>query len=384
MKVSRWKIIYATFGEIITSLFLKIMIIVILYMIVLGIDKIIHIRGSVKISYIGGIIVLLIGAILFIGASWGKCYLLDIILMNVQETSLLPASELEYGDAIPGFAWSFIGYDLIIGKGRNQPLRLQVFHKLVTEPEADYYKIYYLKYTKTVIGFEAVGLHKKTYKTWVQIKNERKRKRSKKAVEATKETFSIPKYDTNTLWDMTKHHAWRPALWIMYNVVAFVGMVSYLLYVVGKCGNGHVITSRELSGIIMLAGLEIACLTIYLKGFKGYFLDILTRKVSATTVLPFETIKSKKCIYDMHGNVIGLIVLLDVGTEQPQRLIVYNNVSQYWNGFEMHPRYSHRHVRYLPDDYNIGSVRFYYLKHSKIVVKMDVVVNDVSLSKVLK
>ena len=100
MKVSRWKIIYATFGEIITSLFLKIMIIVILYMIVLGIDKIIHIRGSVKISYIGGIIVLLIGAILFIGASWGKFYLLDIILMNVQETSLLPASELEYGDAL--------------------------------------------------------------------------------------------------------------------------------------------------------------------------------------------------------------------------------------------------------------------------------------------
>ncbi len=293
---------------------------------------------------------------------------------------MLPASELEYGDAIPGFAWSFIGYDLIIGKERNQPLRLQVFHKLVTKPEADYYKIYYLKYTKTVIGFEAVGLHKKTYKTWVQIKNERKRKRSKKAVEATKETFSIPKYDTNTLWDMTKHHAWRPALWIMYNVAVLATLICFLIYVGGKSENWYVISSkRELIAIISIAGLEIACLVIYVKGFKGYFLDILTRKVSATTVLPFETIKSKKCIYDMHGNVIGLILSLDVGTEQPKRLIVYNNVSQYWNGFEMHPKYSHRHVRYLPDDYNICSVRFYYLKSSKIVVKMDVVVNNVSL-----
>lgn len=379
MKISRWKIIYATFGEIITSLFLKIMLPVIFYMIILGINKIIKVRGNVEFIHIMGIILLLIGAILIIGASWGKCYLLDIILMNVQETSLLPASELEYGDAIPGFAWSFIGYDLIIGKNRNNPLRLQVFHKLVTKPAADYYKIYYLKYTKTVIGFECVGLQEKTTKTWVEIKNERKRKCSKKAMEAPKETFSIPKYDTNTLWDMTKHHAWRPAIWLMYNVVVFVGMVSYLLYVVGKCGNGHVITSRELSGIIMLAGLEIACLVIYVKGFKGYFLDILTQKVSATTVLPFETIKSKKCIYDMHGNIIGLILLLDVGTEQPKRLIVYNNVSQCWNAFEMHPRYSHQHVRYLPDDYNICSVRLYYLKSSKIVVKMDVVFNDVSL-----
>ncbi len=372
MKVSRWKIIYAIFGEIIASLFSKMMLPVILYAIIMDINKIIQVRGNVDIIDIMGFILLLIGAFLLIGALWGKGYLLDIILMNVQETSLLPASELEYGDVIPGFAWSFIGYDLIVGKDRNNPLRLQVFHKLVTKPVADYYKIYYLKYTKTVIGFEAVGLQEKTTKTWVQIKNERKRKRSKKAVEASKETFSIPKYDTNTLWNMTKHHAWRPALWIMYNVVAFVGMESYLLYVVGKCGNGHVITSRELSGIIMLAGLEIACLVVYIKGFKGYFLDILSRKVSATTVLPFETIKSKKCIYDMHGKVIGLILLLDVGTEQPQRLIVYNNVSQYWNGFEMHPRYSHRHVRYLPDDYNICSVRFYYLKSSKIVVKMDV------------
>lgn len=377
MKVSRWKVIYGIFGDVITSLGVKLLLPFPIIGFFLTFREIIE--GKININNIFGVIIFLIGIILFVGASRGKCYLLDIILMNVQETSLLPAAELQYGDVIPGFGQSCIGYDLIIGKERNNILRLQVFHKLVTKPPADYYKVYYLKYTKTVIGFEVVGLQEKTTKTWGQIKNERKRKRSKKAVEAPKETFSIPKYDTNILWSITKHHAWRPALWIMYNVVAFVGMVSYLLYVVGKCGNGHVITSRELSGIIMLAGLEIACLTIYLKGFKGYFLDILTRKVSATTVLPFETIKSKKCIYDMHGNVIGLIVLLDVGTEQPQRLIVYNNVSQYWNGFEIHPRYGHRHVRYLPDDYNIGSVRFYYLKHSKIVVKMDVVVNDVSL-----
>lgn len=382
VKISRWRIIYAIFGEIITSLWLKILLPVSFLGFVFAVDKIIE--GRRNISIIFSAIVLLTTTILFWGAVWRKWYLIDIILMNIQETSLLPASEIELGDAIPGFARSIIGYDIIIGKERNAPLRLQVFHKLVTRPVADYYKIYYLKYTRTVVGFEPVTVQENSTgkssiykrKSLAQIKNERKQKRSKKAVEAPKEVFAISQYDTNTLWNMTKHHAWRPALMIIYNVVTIAVLTFFLIYAGGKSENWYPIAGqRNLIIIISLVIAEIIWLLIYVKGFKGYFLDILGRKISATTVLPFEKVKSKKCIYDLKGKVIGLILELEVGTEQPQRVIMYNSVSEYGDGFEMHPRYSHRQLRYVPNDYNISSVRFYYLKHSKIVVKMDVVVN---------
>ncbi len=370
---------YATLGEIITSLVLKFFIPISIIGFVYSIYQ--FIKGVHEISNIFVAIIFLASTVLFCGATWRKWYLMDILLMNVQETSLLPVSEIEYGEVIPGFARSIIGYEIIIGKERNASLRLRVFHKLVTKPVADYYKIYYLKYTRTVVGFETVTLQVESSdkskinkrKSLAQIKNERKRLRSKKAVEAKKEEcITIPKYDRNTIWNLTKHHAWRPALIIMYNIVTILAIIFFSLYAV-RTGESwyHIASQRYIKIVLCLLVIEIIWLVVYCKGFKGYFLDMLIPQIAATTMLPVEKVTSKKCIYDFSGNVIGLILVIEVGMEQPQRLIIYNNVSEYWNGFDMHPKYSHRQIRYVPREYDIESVRLYYLKNSKLVVKME-------------
>lgn len=379
MKISRWNIIYATLGEIITSLVLKLFIPISIIGFMYSVYE--FIKGYTKLVTFFAAIIFLASTVLFCGATWRKWYLLDILLMKVQETSLLPASEIEYGEAIPGFARSIIGYEMIIGKERNASLRLQVFHKLVTKPVADYYKIYYLKYTRTVVGFDTVTLQVESSekskinkrKSLAQIKNERKRLRSKKVVEVKKEEgITIPKYDRNTIWNLTKHHAWRPALIIMYNIVTILAIIFFSLHAVKTGESWYPVASQKYIKVVLcLLVIEIIWLVVYFKGFKGYFLDMLIPQIATTTMLPVEKVTSKKCIYDFSGNVIGLILVIEVGMEQPQRLIIYNNVSEYWNGFDMHPKYSHRQIRYVPREYDIESVRLYYLKNSKLVVKME-------------
>ena len=64
------------------------------------------------------------------------------------------------------------------------------------------------------------------------------------------------------------------------------------------------------------------------------------------------------------------------GTHKSESYLLYQEISEYWNCFPMCASYEHYRARgplFEPGKQKLKAVRIYYLKHSKIVVDMDVV-----------
>ena len=60
------------------------------------------------------------------------------------------------------------------------------------------------------------------------------------------------------------------------------------------------------------------------------------------------------------------------------KIRLYKENSEYWNCFPMCAGYPHRYhgERFQPGEKNIKAVRLYFLKNSRIIVKLDVLTEE--------
>ncbi len=128
---------------------------------------------------------------------------------------------------------------------------------------------------------------------------------------------------------------------------------------------------------IFLSLLEIFFVIQFLRLDRGYFGDMYHREICVTEVIPITRIYGRKFIADIKNGtdrITGIELEVKNDLAKRVRFLLFKDVSEYWNCF---PTYANMHWRFRgtfePGEHKLQAVRLYYLKYSRIVVKVDVI-----------
>ena len=214
----------------------------------------------------------------------------------------------------------------------------------------------------------------------------KKVKKSKRKIEKNREVdlsqanvtippVNIPQYSRKEIWHMFRKHHIRPIYLLFLELVGIVGMIYFYLYTQRDWLYWHIQNRDIYFGRFAVIAIAMAVvLIIYLKLFRGYLVDMCTCQICATELLPVKNV-----VYCKNYARIGKDAAwaeIRIKKEQYKRsLLIYKNVSKYWNCFPDELSYTYDKNDYYDGKgkYQFEAVRFYYLKYSKLVVKVEVV-----------
>lgn len=245
-----------------------------------------------------------------------KELLADLLFLNVEKQTDVPGGALIYPAKTDTYDKDYASeYCVKINRGKKlKPLLLYVNKKVTDIPKGAKYNLYYLKYSKLIVDVEVLegGTKKETQVAKIPLMD----------------PPVIPEYSKKELLEITK---------------------TYLVPFFGKMG----------------------C----------YIHDLYCREICATEVIPIHNIYGKKfrCCVDlkMRDNIKGIKLEVTDGIHKKERFLLDRSISTYWNCFPMcaslPPRFRGEFRR---GEKKMKAVRLYYLKHSRVVVKMDVLEHD--------
>lgn len=125
---------------------------------------------------------------------------------------------------------------------------------------------------------------------------------------------------------------------------------------------------------------EVAFVIVFIFVDRGYFIDRYNRQIEVTEPIAIEDIYGKGFLIEgkkMRDTIVGVRLQVVDGTHKNKTYRLYKENSEYWNCFSMCAHYPSRYYRYCvrfqQGEFKLKAVRLYYLKKSRIVVKMDVI-----------
>ncbi len=192
----------------------------------------------------------------------------------------------------------------------------------------------------------------------------------------------IPQYTTTELKEKTKIHTWRPKVAL---ATCIGGLIPLLIWGINSSENyvyWYVVERERCIGIwFILLLLELYLIALFCWLDKGCFYDIISKKICVTEAIPITDIYGEKILLsDMEGmikrRIRGIRLKVTDGIHKKKKFLLYENISEYWNCFPLClrtpiPRHQHD-LKYRPGEHKLEAVRIYYLKHSGIVVKLEV------------
>lgn len=191
----------------------------------------------------------------------------------------------------------------------------------------------------------------------------------------------IPRYSKDELVAMTQTHRFFSLGLLIYCIAGFVAMVIWGIHSfknfiywyrteIGRC----------IIVWIFVIALEMLFVFLFCKKDRGYLWDLYCREICVTDELPIEIIYGKTILFHidkkiLHDKISGVELEVTEGTQNGEVFLLYREISKYWNCFPTNVSYPirYRGPRFEPGEQKLRIVRLYYLKHSKIVVDMDVV-----------
>ncbi len=171
----------------------------------------------------------------------------------------------------------------------------------------------------------------------------------------------IPRYDREKIKIITRHQAWRS------NVMAVLSIVG---------GLNLLICRTPLSLFC-----EVAFVIVFIFVDRGYFIDRYNRQIEVTEPIAIEDIYGKGFLFEgkkIRDTIIGVRLQVVDGIHKNKTYRLYKENLEYWNCFPMCAGYPHRYhgERFQPSEKNIKAVRLYFLKNSRIIVKLDVLTEE--------
>lgn len=354
MKISRWKLVKALGVRILGStLYFTLM------WGVLGVVSLLIYR-TVEIGMTGGNVLKFIKdmwIVFFVLISYGvlsirysgevqKGFLLDIILGRVERVLDIYSNTMELHSTYSIFDRRYAKeYWIEIQKTkRNEALKLYVNKNISVLPKGQKYNLYYLKGSKTLVNAEVFGEKKVAVKEEIRM-----------------DEPVIPRYDREKIKIITRHQAWRS------NVMAVLSIVG---------GLNLLICRTPLSLFC-----EVAFVIVFIFVDRGYFIDRYNRQIEVTEPIAVEDIYGKGFLFEgkkIRDKIIGVRLQVVDGIHKNKTYRLYKENSEYWNCFPMCAGYLHRYhgERFQPGEKNIKAVRLYFLKNSRIIVKLDVLTEE--------
>ncbi len=299
---------------------------------------------------------------IFLGVTWliaiyfylvmEKGLLLDILFLPVEKQTEVLGSTIIYPAKTDTYDKDYASeYWVEINRGKKiKSLRLFVSKELIEIPKGTKYNLYYLKYSKLIVDVEVL---------------EGGRKKGAQVAEIPlMDPPIIPQYSKEELREITKIHR-APLVGLLCYCVA--GLVGLAVWGIGSWEK-----------FFCWLALEILFIALFCKKDRGYLRDMHCKEICVTEVIPIKNIYGKKFWYrvdkKMRDRIRGIELEVTDGMHKKERFLLYRGISTYWNCFPMcaslPPRFKDK---FKPGKQKMKAVRLYYLKHSKVVVKVDVV-----------
>ncbi len=316
-----------------------------------------------KYAIIGVIWLLMTYSFIFI-VEWGLVW--DVLLLPLKRLSDVSANTMIYPEKTDTFDRKYpseywIGINCL---EKHNLLPLFVSKEFGAIPQGDKYNIIYLKHSKLIVKVDVMEGE-------------------------CEETFSeipfmsppiIPRYSKEELIAMTKTHRLPSLVLLIYCIAGFAALLIWGIYSSRNYLYWYRMEVGRCIGIwATFIVLEILLVFLFRKKDRGYLWDVHCREIGVTEVIPIEIIYGKKflCRVDkkIKDQTRGIELEVTKGTHKSESFLLYQEISEYWNCFQMCASYHHRYRGPLfePGKQKLKAVRIYYLKHSKIVVDMDVV-----------
>lgn len=377
MKISRWKIFKALKERFVLVIIMSLGSLPIIIAGIWFICRVIQLDMQGKNIYrlldlndnwwihacISVIWILMTYAYIFV-VEWGL--ILDVLFLPMKRLSDVSANTIIYLGKTDTFdrKYASLYWINIGGEGENNLLQLLVSKEFGAIPKGDKYNIIYLKHSKLVVKVEVM---------------EGGREETPREIPIMDPPIT-PRYSKEDLIAMTKTHRLPSLVLLIYCIAGFVVLGIWGINSFGKFMYWYRMEIERCIGIwFFLIVLELFLVFLFRRIDRGYLLDLHSREICVTDVLPIETIYGKKflCHVDkkIKDQTSGIELEVTEGTHKSENFLLYREISKYWNCFPMCASYHHRYrgPRFKSGEQKLKAVRLYYLKHSKIVVDMDVV-----------
>lgn len=293
-------------------------------------------------------------------------YILDVLLLRIEKRS-----GVSRNDVIFPFSTDTSNYRYAevfpVQIGRKEPLNLLVNRKLTTIPYGTEYDIFYLKRSRVIVHAEVLEGFKPPEKNQMILMDEP----------------VIPKYSKVELKAMTKPHHWRPIGLFFYCLAGFGALVAWAIHTLRDPVYWYIREApRAIRGLVFFTLLEVFLICIFRHWERGYFPDLHRGDIAVSEVIPVSDIYGRKFIWKLN-TITGVQLEVTNGTHKRERFLLYTNISEYWNCFPMNilnlPRRRYGgigHFKFEAGQHRLKAVRLYYLKRSRIVVKVEIIKED--------
>ncbi len=360
MKISRWETVKKLKGEIASQIFMGCMMCIFLFVDIFYMDCYGEAFGARhKTECLYNIVFFSLALIIAIIVSFvDRGPVWDLIFWNLQETERVSMKHCRRGS----------GHEMML-QGKK-PSKLKVYGKVVDIPEAEYVKFYYLKWSKVVVAIEAEGIKQQEVDSGQQAYD----------TGLPVNIPNIPQYSRKEIRHILRKHHIRP-LYLLFlelvGIVGIIGMVLFYLYARYSKRGWHYwhMMNRDLffRVFVFIMILMVVILILYLWLFRGYVTDMCTGQICATELLPVKNVVYCKNYARIHKDAAWAEIRIK--REQYKRsFLIYKNVSKYWDCFPGESAvYDQRDSCSGKGKYQFDAVRFYYLRNSKLVVKVEVV-----------
>ncbi len=293
-------------------------------------------------------------------------YLLDVLLLRIKKRS-----GVSRNDVIFPFATDTSNYHYAevfpVQIGRKEPLHLFVNRRVTAIPYGTEYDIFYLRRSRVIVRAEVLDGFKPPEKQQIILMDDP----------------VVPQYSKDELKAITKPHRWRPIGLFVYRVAGLGALVAWLIHTLRDPVYWYMReTPRAIGGLVFFALLELLLIYIFKFWERGYFLDLYRKEVCASEVIPISDIYGRKFIWKMNS-ISGVELEVTDGTYKRERFLLYTNISEYWNCFPMNilnlPRRRFggiAHFNFTRGEHKLKAVRLYYLRNSRIVLKVDAMTEE--------
>ncbi|MBQ6695282.1 MAG: hypothetical protein IJN16_01110 [Lachnospiraceae bacterium] len=376
MKISRWMLIKALRTRILTALFYSFGTLPLIGAGVWFFYKVIE-KGMKRRNFFRALeldenwwVLLLLG-VMWLLLIWfhyllvERGLLLDILWQPVKKLPEVSREAIQFPAKTDIYDWNYASaYWVQMRSGKEEkPLALYVSKELGGFPKGTRYNIYYLKHSKTIVKVEVLE----------GVKTPQPKE------EIWMDPPIIPQYSKDELKKMTKMHRWRPKVLLLYCIAGAIALMVWGIYSWQNFVYWYLWERGRCVGIwITFLLLEVLFIVMFRRVDRGCFRDMHSGEICVTEVIPITDIYGKRFWNDIDRNfrdrIRGIELEVTDGTHKDERFLLYKEFSEYWNCFPM-CAYLHRHFigkRFEPGEHKLEAVRIYYLRHSGIVVKMDV------------
>lgn len=295
--------------------------------------------------------------------------MVDLLFMPVEKVSKVTGSKIKYPVKTDIYDWHYAGeYQIEVMDEKGKTLNLYVNKDIKAMPKGTLYNIFYLKNSRLIVDIEVLE--------------------SKKKDEIEKEMnlnlcpAQIPKYTKDELKELTKTHRLPVMAMFVYCIIGMAAIVTWGIYSYQEYFYWYVLETHRCAAIwILFAGMETAFILMFRKLDRGYIKDMRHTEICVTEGILAENIYGRKFIYRVDRRFKDKIRAVEFevikGKSKNERFLMYTQVSEYWNCLPMCTRLPAKFTgRFEKGDCKINAVRLYYLKNSKIVVKVDADVKE--------